>query len=59
MVFLLDENEVRDPAASAVDFDPLTGPAWVQQQEQMKQALAPLRERGVKVLPYSLEKQWA
>jgi hypothetical protein len=59
MVFLLDENEVRDPASSWVDFDPLTGSAWDQQQEQMKQALASLRERGVKVLPYSLEKQWA
>jgi hypothetical protein len=59
MVFLLDENEVRDPTASAVDFGPLTGSAWSQQQERMKQALAPLRERGVKLLPYSLEKQWA
>jgi hypothetical protein len=59
MVFLLDVNEVRDPGASTVDFAPLTGSAWSDQQESMKQALLPLRERGVKVLPYSLEKQWA
>jgi hypothetical protein len=57
-VFLLDENEVRDPR---IDLDPdelLTGQAWTQQQERLKQALVPLRERGVKVLSYSLEKQW-
>ena len=28
-------------------------------KSDFKQALSPLRERGVKVLPYSLEKQWA
>ncbi|MGC8643472.1 MAG: hypothetical protein ACP5XB_26750 [Isosphaeraceae bacterium] len=36
----------------------LDGDAWAAQQERLKQALSPLRERGVKVLPYSLEKQW-
>jgi hypothetical protein len=59
MVFLLDENQLHDPGASLVDFEPLTGSDWAKQQERMKQALAPLRERGVKVLSYSLEKQWA
>jgi hypothetical protein len=59
MVFLLDENELRDPAVSPADFERVTGGTWVEQQERLKRALAPLRERGVKVLPYSLEKQRA
>jgi hypothetical protein len=58
-VFLLDANEVRDPLSGVIAGESLAGAAWIQQQEQLKQALAPLRERGVKVLPYSLEKQWA
>ena len=59
MVFLLDENELRDPAGSPTDVGFADRLAWNEQQDRMKQALAPLRERGVKVLPYSLEKQWA
>jgi hypothetical protein len=58
-VFLLDENEVRDLDADSGGFEPMIGACWFQQQETLKQSLAPLRERGVKVLPYSLEKQWA
>jgi hypothetical protein len=57
-VFLLDERELADPSREG-DGHALTGEAWTRQQESFKQALAPLRERGVKVLPYSLEKQWA
>jgi hypothetical protein len=57
-VFLLDERELRDPASSA-ESNPLTSEAWTAQREKLRQALSPLRERGVKVLPYSLEKQWA
>lgn len=58
-VFLLDERELADPGREGSDSNVLSGPAWTQQQESFKQALSPLRERGVKVLPYSLEKQWA
>ncbi len=58
-VFLLDEKEVRDPHRDQAASEALAGAAWTQQQEQLKQALGPLRQRGVKVLPYSLEKQWA
>ena len=58
-VFLLDEKELDDPSPS----DPATGSlghtAWQQQLDRLKEALAPLRGRGVKVLPYSLVKQWA
>jgi hypothetical protein len=57
-VFLLDENELGASPGAIQKDDQLTGTAWTQQQERLKQALAPLRERGVKVLPYSLEKQW-
>jgi hypothetical protein len=58
-VFLLDENEVRDPFASRRGLTFLEGSAWSEQQKRLKDALAPLRSRGVKVLPYTLEKQWA
>jgi hypothetical protein len=58
-VFLLDEKEVCDPDGGQATIECLTGEAFTQQQKALKQALAPLRERGVKVLPYSLEKQWA
>ncbi len=58
-VFLIDERELVDPSLEADDRNLLTGAAWAEQQAHFKQALAPLRERGVKVLPYSLEKQWA
>jgi hypothetical protein len=57
-VFLLDEKEVRDPAIRQGDELPLTGAAWAEQQRALRLALSPLRERGVKVLPYSLDKQW-
>jgi len=58
-VFLLDERELDEFSPS----DPATGSlsytAWQQQLDRLKEALAPLRGRGVKVLPYSLVKQWA
>jgi hypothetical protein len=31
---------------------------WSEQQRRFKEALAPLKGRGIKVLPYTLEKQW-
>ncbi len=58
-LFLLDERELADPAGAGNDDNALAGEAWTRQRERFKQALSPLRERGVKVLPYSLEKQWA
>jgi hypothetical protein len=57
-VFLLDEKEVRDPAADLGEEGSLTGAEWAEQQQALRLALTPLRERGVKVLPYSLDKQW-
>jgi hypothetical protein len=59
MIFLLDDREVRDPDAGEGDFTPLSRSDWTSQQEQLKHALGALRERGIKVLPYSLEKQWS
>ena len=48
-----------EPDVAGTDGGFPTAQAWTEQQDRMKQALAPLRARGVKVLPYSLEKQWA
>lgn len=58
-VFLLDERETREAVASSNADELPSGEDWTNQQQELKQALAPLRERGIKVLPYSLEKQWA
>ncbi len=58
-LFLLDERELSDPARAGDDGNALAGEAWTRQRERFKQALSPLRDRGVKVLPYSMEKQWA
>jgi len=57
-VFLLDENEIRDPNRSPESLRLLQGPAWSAQQAKLKEALAPLKKKGVKVLPYTMEKQW-
>jgi hypothetical protein len=56
-VFLLDENELRDPQYAPAGMTNLHGFAWSQQQAKLREALAPLKRRGVKVLPYTLEKQ--
>jgi len=58
-VFLLDEHEIRDPNRSLESLTPLRGPAWSEQQAKLKEVLAPLKKRGIKVLPYTMEKQWA
>ncbi|MHC5541184.1 radical SAM protein, partial [Singulisphaera rosea] len=58
LIALLDAEEVRDPRAEALGFSPLIGQAWDTQQARFKQALTSLRTgRGVKVMPYLLEKQ--
>ena len=59
IVFLLDERELGEQEPSRTVNGYPTARAWAQQQAQLKEALAPLRAQGVKVLPYSLEKQWA
>jgi hypothetical protein len=57
-VFLLDENELREPGDNLDGLTPLQGPSWLAEQAMLKHMLAPLKQRGVKVLPYSLTKQW-
>ncbi len=57
-VFLLDENEIRDPKQNPEGLTLLEGPAWSEQQARLKEALHPLKKRGIKVLPYTMEKQW-
>jgi hypothetical protein len=57
-VFLLDENEVRSPDIRPPFFVPFERAEWMEQQRRLKDALASLKGRGIKVLPYTLEKQW-
>jgi hypothetical protein len=57
-VFLLDENEVREPRVRPAGLTLLSGADWAEQQRRFKEALATLKGRGIKVLPYTLEKQW-
>jgi hypothetical protein len=54
-VFLLDAREIEAPEALMTDE---TMAERAEEQEHLKEALGPLRSRGVKVLPYSLDKQW-
>ena len=56
-VFLLDENELSDPDNDSQAFSPLSVVQWTQQQTKIKEALATLKTRKVKVLPYTMEKQ--
>jgi hypothetical protein len=56
-VFLLDANELRDPANVPSLLSPLSPRAHHEEQTQLQAALAPLKGRKVKVLPYTLEKQ--
>jgi hypothetical protein len=57
-VFLLDENEVREPGSYPDRPTPLSRAEWTEQQARLREALRSLRGRGIKVLPYTLEKQW-
>ncbi len=57
-VFLLDESEIRDPCREPEGLTPLDRPGWMDEQARLKGALAPLKKRGVKVLPYTFDKQW-
>jgi GAF domain-containing protein len=54
LIYLLDANEL-----GPVDSTSLTGQGWLDQQATLRERLAPVRlQRGAKVAPYSLEKQW-
>jgi hypothetical protein len=57
-VFLLDENEISHPDGSPEGFTTLRGSAWSKQLTTIKDNLVDLKKRGIKVLPYSMEKQW-
>jgi hypothetical protein len=57
-VFLLDENEVRDSTVTPTGLTLLSRADWSEEQRRFKEVLAPLKGRGIKVLPYTLEKQW-
>lgn len=57
-VFLLDENELGECRVDGSGFEPLRGAAWSDRQGRLRKALEPLRARGIKVLPYTMEKQW-
>jgi hypothetical protein len=58
LVFLLDEREIAE-APPAPGLEALDSAAWSEQLNLLRQGLSSLRERGVKVLPYSMAKQWA
>jgi hypothetical protein len=59
LVFLLDEREIAGPDVDGVRFEPLDDEEWKEQLALLRQGLSSLRERGVKVVPYSLVKQLA
>jgi len=56
LVFLLDEREIAAPGAPT-GVEPLDDEEWREQLALLRQGLSSLRERGVKVVPYSLVKQ--
>ena len=56
-VFLLDENELYAPDDPRPALAPLPAAAWQEEQSKLKEGLAVLKARKVKVLPYSMEKQ--
>jgi hypothetical protein len=57
-VFLLDENEIPPPGGSHEGLTALRGSVWSKQLTTLKDRLVDLKRRGIKVLPYSMEKQW-
>ena len=57
-VFLLDEKEIEGPISIDQSVSVLQRRSWSDQQARLKEALAPLKKRGVKALPYTMEKQW-
>lgn len=59
LVFLMDERELTDPVHAPKGVDALDEAEWREQLELLRQGLSGLRERGVKVVPYSMVKQFA
>ena len=57
-VFLLDEKEISDSSGSQEGLSTLRGSAWSKQLTTIRDNLVNLKKRGIKVLPYSMEKQW-
>jgi hypothetical protein len=57
-VFLLDEMEIRAGFGRPSGLTPLPRAEWGEEQARLREALGALKGRGVKVLPYTLEKQW-
>jgi hypothetical protein len=57
LVFLLDEREVTNPELRPPNIEPLSAAEWSEQSDRLKAGLSSLKERRVKVLPYTLEKQ--
>lgn len=57
LVLLLDEREISEGPHHGPT--PLNSGAWGEQLDFLRQGLSSLRERGVKVLQYSMAKQWA
>lgn len=57
-VFLLDEKELGENRTDESALELLQGAAWSDQQSRLKKALEPLRARAIKVLPYTMAKQW-
>lgn len=56
-VFLLDESEFAEPSFTLPSGARLDPAERAEQLDLLRQALSPLRARGVKTLPYSLAKQ--
>lgn len=59
LVFLMDERELSDPALAPNGGEALDDAEWRDQLALLRQGLSSLRERGVKVVPYSTIKQFA
>ncbi len=57
-VFLLDESEVREAGSRPAGLMLLAGAEWSEQQSRLREALTSLKRRKIKVLPYTLDKQW-
>jgi radical SAM superfamily enzyme YgiQ (UPF0313 family) len=55
-VFLLDEKETASVSSAALPA--IHGLAWATQLTTIKDRLVNLKTRGIKVLPYSTDKQW-
>jgi hypothetical protein len=57
-VFLLDEREIRPPGCRLPGLTPLSAAEWSEHQARLREALGSLKGRGIKVLLYTLDKQW-